>query len=117
MLDPNKLEERLNFKFTFELTADQRALLVASTRQQYFDLLQRIMEEELKEFHTQLMNTPIAKPEEVLANHIAARTVTQWYVGFMRKIAEQIGIQNYTETGLGTKSNPEQAHLEPDFTN
>lgn len=115
MLDPEKVNDRLNFKFEFELTDQQRALLTASVRQEPFQLLQKVMEEELKNFNTRLMNTPASKPEDVLANHMSAQAATQWYVGFMSRLSEMVRIEQYSQLGIGTKANPEASPVSQDF--
>jgi hypothetical protein len=115
MLNPATIHERLDLKSTFTLEDRQRNILVASMKQEYFDLLQKLMEEELKAFNFRLMNTPAHDPDAVLVNHLAAQAVTQWYVGFMSRLAEQSRYQYALESGVGTIAHPEPSGVEPDF--
>lgn len=115
MLDPATTQDRLDFKYEFKLTEGQRALLASSVKQEHFDLLQRLMEDELKLFNVQLMNTPASKPEEVLINHVIAQSVTKWYVGFMKNLSEEVKLHQYTASGVGSRSNPEASAVEQDF--
>ena len=117
MLKPTveALNNRLDLKFEFILDDRQRSTLSAFAKQEGFDIMQKLMEEELKAFNFRLMNTPLSQRDEILANHLAAQTATQWYVGFMRRIAEQINIESYAQAGIGTAGNPEQSGVTPDF--
>lgn len=115
MLDPSKVAERLDLTVDFKLDDRQRRILIGSLGQEHWKIVQTLMEEELKKFNVRLMNTPMTSPEDVIANHAAAKICTQFYVGFMQRLSEEVKVQYEKESELGTKQNPEQPNVAQDF--
>jgi hypothetical protein len=79
-----------------ELTDDERGVLSASVQQRGFEIMQRIMEDQVRKFNFKLLDTNPAKQDEVLAAHFIAKGVAQFYTALMEKINDECGIHAYT---------------------
>jgi hypothetical protein len=79
-----------------ELTEDERAILAASVKQRGFEILQRVMEDQVRKFNFKLLDTNPAKQEDVLAAHFIAKGVAQFYTQLMEKIENECQIIAYT---------------------
>jgi hypothetical protein len=78
-----------------DLSPNERAILSASVKQEGFDVIQRLMEDQVRKFNLRLINTDPSEREKVLANHRLAKAVAQFYVGLMDKISEICEIEAY----------------------
>jgi hypothetical protein len=116
MLDPKQsLEEANVVEIDFVLDDRQRQILVAEMQQEGFEILQRLMVAEIKAFNYALSNTPVSKPQDVLANHAIAKAAAQFYIGFMERLREQLNLHTQLATKIGTLENPEPSSVMPDF--
>ena len=79
-----------------ELTDDERGVLAASVKQRGFEIMQRVMEDQVRKFNFKLLDTNPAKQEEVLAAHFIAKGVAQFYTALMEKIESECQIVAYT---------------------
>jgi len=86
--------------------------LTAFVQQEGWDVMQKLMESEVREFNVALHNTPVTEPAAVLARHSNTVAVGQWYIGLISRINEQLGVHNYVAAGIGTPSNPENPNTE-----
>lgn len=111
MTDPTK-GDIYSVNVGFKLDARQRSVLTAFVKQQGWDILQKIMESEVREFNVLLANTPVSEKEVVLARHCLAKAAAGFYIGVMGKIGEELGIENYNQSGIGTLENPENNNAE-----
>ena len=75
-----------------ELTDDERGVLAASVKQRGFEIMQRIMEDQVRKFNFKLLDTNPAKQDEVLAAHFIAKGVAQFYTSLMAKIEDECQI-------------------------
>jgi hypothetical protein len=116
MIDPKQSLEEANItEIDFELDDRQRQILVAEVQQEGWDILQRLMVAEIKAFNYALANTPVSKPQEVLANHALAKAAAQFYQGFMERVQEQLNLHTKLASKLGTPENPEPSGVMEDF--
>jgi hypothetical protein len=79
-----------------ELTDDERGVLAASVKQRGFEIMQRIMEDQVRKFNFKLLDCNPAKQDEVLAAHFIAKGVAQFYTALMEKIENECQIVAYT---------------------
>jgi hypothetical protein len=74
------------------LTDDERGILAASVKQRGFEILQRVMEDQVRRFNFKLLDTNPAKQDEVLAAHFIAKGVAQFYTALIEKIEQECQI-------------------------
>jgi hypothetical protein len=99
----------------FELDPHQRAVLAGSIGQEWFDIVQRIFEDEVRKFQLLLANTPAWEEDKIYARHVLAQAAGMIYKGVFQRIVEQAGMQKIIETGIGTINNPEQPPMLDEF--
>lgn len=73
----------------------ERALLVSFAKSEVFDILQRLMEDQVKKHNIRLINTDPIKPQDVLVNHNLAHAVGTFYIGFMTRLKQELDIVAY----------------------
>lgn len=99
----------------FELSDRDRQLLSGHVRTEGFDILQRLMEQEIRLLNVKLLNTNTSNTQEILSNHAVAKGAAMFYAGIMQRIAEVLQLENIAATGLGTPMNPEKPPLMDDW--
>ena len=99
----------------FELSEKDCALLASAVKQEWFDLLQKLMEREVKLLNIKLLNTDTANPQEILANHAVAKGAGMFYAGLMQRLVSILQVQQYNAQGIGTADNPEQPPYPVEF--
>ncbi len=92
----------------FELSEKDCALLASAVKQEWFDLLQKLMEREVKLLNIKLLNTDTANPQEILANHAVAKGAGMFYIGFIQRLQHLLQVEAYNAQAIGTPENPEQ---------
>lgn len=107
MLDPNK-KELEGLHISFQLSDKQRAVLSGAVHQEWFDILQKLMEEEIRQLNVRLLNTPGEDEKAIIANHRMAKGAGMFYIGFIKRLNEELNIYSYNAQNLGTPENPEQ---------
>lgn len=105
----------IQLNLEFKLTDRQRAVMASAVQQEPFTILQNIMEDEVRRFHLNLMNTPVNKREDVLANHLMAKVAGMFYAGLIKRLEEEVQIATYQASGVGTIDNPETLPLPEEF--
>lgn len=100
---------------SFELSEKDIAVLATAVKQEWFDILQRLMENEVKRLNVKLINTGGSNPNEILANHAIAKGAAQFYAGFIKKLREVLEIDKYNNQTYGTAINPEQPPYPEEF--
>jgi hypothetical protein len=100
---------------TFELSEKDCALLASAVKQEWFDLLQKLMETEVKRLNVKLLNTDGGNPSEILAAHAVAKGAGMFYVGFIKRLRELLEIEKYNSLAFGTLDNPEQPPYPDEF--
>jgi|ERR1700677_3803889 hypothetical protein len=93
------------------LTDDERGILAASVKQRGFEILQRVMEDQVRRFNFKLLDTNPAKQDEVLAAHFIAKGVAQFYTALIEKIEQECQIVAWGNR----KPQVENATEMPDF--
>jgi hypothetical protein len=78
-----------------ELNLDEqdRSLLSSYVKQQGFDILQKLMEDQVRKFNFKLLNTNPANEREVLASHYLAKAVAQFYQGLIERLEQELQIE------------------------
>ena len=92
-----------------KLNDTQRSVLAAYVKQEGFDVVQKLMEDQVRKFNLKLINTDAADADSVLANHRLAKAVAQFYVGLMDRIEEECRIDHYNN---GPKLPEESTEIE-----
>jgi len=116
MLDPKKVRVEANVvNVDFKLDDRQRAVLVSQVQQEGFDIFQRLFIDVIREFNVALMNTPVTKPNEILANHMTAKVAAQIYEAFMERLRSELELHTYNAAKLGSPENPEASGVTSDF--
>lgn len=111
MLDPSNANVN-TIDAEFEINNQERAVLISFCKQEGWDLMQKIMESEIRRYNVALINTPEENEAEVLAKHKLTKGLASWYTAVMTRIAREAQIQNYNDSGVGTISNPENNNIE-----
>ena len=89
------------------LSEKEQGVLASIARSEAFDILQRLLEDQVRRFNTRLMNTDVADTQGILGNFYRAKGVTQFYVGFVTRLREILQIEQFNNSGIGTPDNPE----------
>ena len=100
---------------SFDLDERQIAILASVVKQEWFDIVQKMMEQEVKLLNIRLINTETANPNEILANHAIAKGAGMFYIGFIQRIQHILQEFNYNAQGIGTPENPEQPPYPSEF--
>lgn len=103
MLKPSDATRGIDL--AIELTERERAVLASAVKQEWFDILQRIMEDQVRRFNLKLINTNPADKENVIANHYLAKSVAMFYVGLMDKISQECEVQTYNNAATNEPIN------------
>lgn len=93
------------FKPTFKLDDRNLGIMCAAVKQEWFDILQRLMEEEIRLMNIKLVNSDDDKG--VLEAHRMVKYASMFYSGVMDRIAELTAIDAYNQSGVGSPENPE----------
>jgi len=101
------------FKPTFTLDSRQLAVMAAAIRQEWFDILQLIMEEELRLMNINMMNQ--GDDAQILQAHRWSRGASMFYSGVMDRLREITQVDTYNNSGIGTPENPETLPLPQEF--
>lgn len=108
-------EDIKGLDMTFTVSERELAMLASAVKQEWFNLIQRLMEQEVKMLNINLINTATANPSEVLANHAMAKGGGMFYVGFIQRIQQLLAEANYNAAGIGTLENPEKPPYAAEF--
>lgn len=100
---------------SFELTERQMGVIASAIKQEWFDIIQKLMENEVKMLNIKLINTEGANPAEILANHATAKGAAQFYVGFIQRLQTILQLEQYNAQAIGTPGNPEVPPYQPEF--
>src|ERR1035437_4849777 len=101
-------DELKGLDIEFELDDADRGILSSSVKQQGFDILQKIMEDQVRKFNLKLINTNPSDSAQVLANHYLAKAVAQFYTGLIERIE--------TECHIDAFNNRNKSIVEADVT-
>lgn len=101
---------------TFNMDERQVAVIASVVKQEWFDILQKLMENEVKLLNIKLINTDTSNRDEILANHAVAKGAGMFYAGFIQRIQGLLEANKYMSEGVGTPENPEQPPYQPEFS-
>jgi len=110
MLDPNRKDFKL-LDEAFNLNPNEKALLSSIVKLEWFELLQRIMEDCVRSYARRLMSTPANDTTSIIANHNQATAVHEFYRAFIDRIDVECNIAAHFNSTVGTIGNPER----PDY--
>jgi hypothetical protein len=102
------------FKPTFVFDERRLGIITAAVKQEWFDILQQLMEEEIRLMNVRLVNSDDEK--EVLSAHRLVKGASMFYAGIMQRIAELTAIDAYNQSGVGSPENPEVPFYPDEFT-
>ena len=71
----------------------ERGLLSAYVKTKAFDVLQRIMEDIVREYNARLLSTDPLKKDDVLINHLYANAVGSFYTVLMARLKEELSVE------------------------
>jgi len=108
-------EDIKGLEMTFAPTERQIAILASAVKQEWFELMQKMMEQEVKLLNIKLINTGTANPAEILANHAIAKGAAMFYAGFIQRIQQLLTEASYTNLGIGSPENPEKPPYVTEF--
>lgn len=111
MLKPS--EELKGLALSFTLDDRQRGIMAAAVKQEWFDILQKLMEEEIRLLNNSLINS--GTDAEILANHRIVKGAGMFYVGVIQRLSELVAVDAYLASGIGTPENPEKLPLMEEF--
>ncbi len=100
---------------SFEPDDREVAILASVVKQEWFDLIQKMMEQEVKLLNIRLINTETSDPNAILANHAIAKGAGMFYIGFIQRIQQILAVHSYNAQGIGTPENPEQPPYQAEF--
>jgi hypothetical protein len=92
---------------SFKLDSREQAVLCSAVKQEAFQILQRLMEQEVRLMNIKLLNSDSASPQEILANHALAKGAGMFYAGLMQRLQEILQIESTFGSNVGTPANPE----------
>lgn len=102
------LETASPIEIELALTDREHAVLASFVKQEGWDIIQKVMEDQVRQFNLKLINTGVDNPTEVLARHALAKGVTQFYAGLMNRLIHDLNVEMFNNR----KSNiddPQQA--------
>ena len=105
-------DELKGLDIDFQLDETDRGILSSSVKQQGFDVLQKIMEDQVRKFNLKLINTNPADSAMVLANHYLAKAVAQFYAGLIARIEAECQIEVYNNRNKNTVEADVTAQIE-----
>ena len=108
-------EDVKGLDMTFTLDERQTAIMASAVKQEWFDIIQKMMEQEVKLLNIQLINTGSDNPNQILANHAIAKGAGMFYIGFIQRLRQIMDEWNVTSQGIGTLDNPEQPPYPTEF--
>jgi len=86
-------DELKGLDVTFKLNDNERGILSSTVRGQGFDILQRIMEDQVRRFNFKLLDTNPSDDKQVLANHYLAKAVAQFYTALIKRLEEELTVE------------------------
>lgn len=108
-------DEVKGLDMTFQPSERDIALIASAVKQDSFNLIQRLMEQEVKLLNIALINTSTSNPNEILANHAIAKGAGMFYIGFIQRIQQLLAEAKYNSEGIGTAENPEKPPYVAEF--
>jgi len=100
-----KDENIKGLEMSFKLDERQQAVLAAHIRQEWFDILQKLMEQEIRLLNIKLLN--LSDEKEILAAHSVAKGAGMFYAGLIQRLEIILQIEKIKSEGIGSMSNPE----------
>jgi hypothetical protein len=93
------------FKPSFKLDERSTSILASAVKQEFFDILQKMMEEEIRLMNIRAINADDEDEQVRLLRFVKAASM--FYSGIMQHIAEITAIDAYNQSGVGNANNPE----------
>lgn len=95
-------EDIKSVKSDIELSEKDRAILASAVKQEWFDIVQRLFEAEIRKFSVKHFNAEPGTPE-AFASHCQARAAAQLYIGVMERISAECEIEYYNNSAAEEK--------------
>lgn len=109
MLDPNREDAGLqSINVEFKLNPSQRGMLQAAVQTDWFELIQLLFEDTVRNFTKRLMLTDNVDHGQVLSAHAKAQAALELYQETFKRIAIECDIEKTRRQmmGIGTAKNP-----------
>lgn len=97
-----------------ELGDRERSVLASYMNSEGFDVMQALLEDVVRSFNRQLINTDPAEKELTATRHLMAHVAGRLYVDLMTRLKEEVNLHAYSASRMGTPENPENPNA-PDF--
>jgi len=107
MLKPD--ENLMGLNIDFKLSDRERAIMVSAVHQEWFNILQRLMEEEIRKLNVHHMNTPEDNERAILASFRLAKGAAMFYSGFISRLNEEVVQEQFNAAKTGTIEHPENS--------
>lgn len=101
------------FQPSFKLDERTLGIMSAAVKQEWFDILQRIMEEEIRLMNIKAINAE-DETEQVKGLRLV-KAASMFYAGIMQRVAELTAIDAYNRSGVGSAENPEIPQYTEEF--
>jgi len=101
------------FKPTYKLDERKLGIMAAAVKQECFDILQLMMEEEIRLMNIRAINAEDEVEQVKLLRLVKAASM--FYSGIMQHIAEITAIDAYNQSGVGSPDNPEIPQYTEEF--
>lgn len=101
---------------SFTLTPKEESLLYSAVKQEWFNLIQKMMENEVHLLNVDLLNTSGANPDDVLAKHALAKGAGMFYAGFFKRLQMLLKLKDeeLNHRRVGSIENPEVPQYQED---
>ena len=86
-------DELKGLDIELKLDDTDRSVLSAYVKQQGFDILQKLMEDQVRRFNFKLLDTDPSDERKVLAAHYLAKSVAQFYQGLIERLEQELQIE------------------------
>ena len=94
----------------------QRSIIAGTVNGEFFGLIQRMLEDQLKLFNQRLINTENSNAAEVVSNHAMAKASGMVYTGLLQRISEEIALSANEASTIGSISDPERPYYPSEFS-
>ena len=109
-------DDMKGLEMSFTLNERDGALLASFTKTEAFEIMQRLMEQEIRLLNIRLINTPTSKSEEILANHAVAKGAGMFYAGLIQRLQTILQLEQIAALAIGTAENPESPAYLSEFS-
>ena len=104
-VNDNDLE---NISINFEMSPQERAIMASAVHQEWFAILQKLMEEEIRKLTSYLLASDPADEKSIVARFRVCKGAAMFYKGMIQRLEHELQLQKFVASGVGTIANPEE---------